>query len=1347
MEPLIQGPSESDKAEISEFLDRLGATSIKEQLTQQSWSKKSILENLLALWLWKYEPQSDVMRHWEIVYPPLDEAEQTQTKDLIDLLKDGARVKSGWSSVGVLSWTGQREILNDTADDPRSSVSVEDYLIRDYSWVAIPVKQIDDDEKAPNHAESKVLLAVTFFLPYINAWNNKEDTKKDVKQVVDKFKDELRHRHRDDTLTEEISRSIEIAGFISGEESSILKVIEQSRLISPSLAMIFTSVGNEWVLPNPDYLYTDTNEVEHLLLQELLWCSLAGQHSCDTCPLRDPSTASIGFMGRFLCGVDDGLEVIPQQERSNRFILRLYTINRPINQANDTAVNVNEQINALVEDLGNLLSELWEEEGSKHDVSTTKRLAELRKGLFDVWADFVFNGDEKKLKEKCKLYEPVEIEIPNGGKVKPHNKLSEFYQKTPENKISYDTLRYSILGIEYWEIVDDFVSLNFVSSNGECPIRCANQHLLNAGEGKPIHVENEGESYLKHPGTLLAIERAGRILLKKGEQKAKEVLDDYPPLLSLFKHGKIEAKGDSGKSYFHIEWRPQDSGGFSLSVYPKEEKGKTYVPRSIRLHEETLRHYLWRNWYKQKELTTYLSKAWAARDATQQSDQHPAGSKMLESDELERMSPRWEKYRSGYWLWDRVERVVAVIMDVSSVEKGEEEWLKRLGDRLFEAFRIRRAERKATVQAASSAILTESYAHNMGAHALDGLTKFLHKQWTELRGVKAIHENLTKKSMEELAIQEQESLYSSVLGAFQSVAFNADVETNVKKEIGKLLKSHAGFIEYLNYLKGKSAFWNAISRGGHLYGGEVRSCWELIEDFMKNYLLCGSLVESDGIEEIEFTCHIGNQDQDGIVLGTSGVDGYKPAGAETIKKTLQDADIYLPEGVVGQQAVYTIWENVIRNVKHCKLENGDKKPLPFHIRFDQLNKKTERIQITVWIQLSGQKNPEEVMKKVEGMKNWSGVLSKNGRPGPNMGGTSQNVLCAGMVRGLSFWDVDRRQRMTDKPVIEFVYDHKLSAVTYRFEIWKGKPLAAWEGVKKGISNLEDVAGRYKIILVQSSQLDEYRKEHSPIRHRVINDPNSIDQNDKNTFGQLYQQWVQEFVLNERIYRSPLKIHCEYFGEDQVYLFSKNMFYQASGWAFNNAFNFYHRDRNKKDDASTHAQFKKDGFVGKFNNMNAENGEALRAEFVEIVGTMIDIFDDRLKSHVDKVNTDQEGLLNRLYVEAFNEKEEAIQQSRNPKHFLVIHLSFIEELTTKRNKDAVEAFFSNHSSVVQRYEYVIVTTGRGRDWLTGLTEKVSEKVRFIPIENLERCFEYASRVEPYSPALGAKYLLTKAIYGS
>jgi len=450
----------------------------------------------------------------------------------------------------------------------------------------------------------------------------------------------------------------------------------------------------------------------------------------------------------------------------------------------------------------------------------------------------------------------------------------------------------------------------------------------------------------------------------------------------------------------------------------------------------------------------------------------------------------------------------------------------------------------------------------------------------------------------------------------------------------------------------------------------------------------------------------------------------------------------MPEGVVGQQAVYTIWENIIRNVKHCKKDS--KELIPFHIEIKNDENK-EYVEITCWLDLDSQRE-EELGNKVNEMNEWMGILDKNQKP--NMGGTSQNILCAGMVFGVDFIKTEKLQlqKEADKKVMRFELSNN-KRIKFCFKIWKGKDIGKYEDIAN--KKIEEIGplGRFRIIqLKDKDEKKNLLKNPFFLRHVIYENASDLKG--------LYQKWIEEWLKDEL--KNGIKIIIDRINgifEDSHF----NNFKLENGGSEKYEYCFFHGGPPSENcqisqKSKIQIYYHDSDAIGKiiYGILNEEPNDNIYQgllELLEILETGIEIFDNRLDKLAKKIEN-KTPKLEELKVWVFPEEEGNLASLKNANkiHFGIFHLSFIELITGKKNDEAIKEFFNNNYSYLkERYKIIIITTGRGRDWWNGLDEELKMKIKFIPIENLESCFD--KTLAPKTPSIGVKYALVKTIFGS
>ena len=272
-----------------------------------------------------------------------------------------------------------------------------------------------------------------------------------------------------------------------------------------------------------------------------------------------------------------------------------------------------------------------------------------------------------------------------------------------------------------------------------------------------------------------------------------------------------------------------------------------------------------------------------------------------------------------------------------------------------------------------------------------------------------------------------------------------------------------GIWPFLEYMRDKSAFWSGVSRD-IVYTGEAISWYDLIwGDFINNPLFLGTIAHSEGIHKLNVFLKVidkeGQTVKEGLfakidlsVIGKeiAQVEGLYNDGNEAVEleheisndleystygfirlaegfTELKEAlealpEVFLPNGIIGKHAFYTILENTLRNVKHFKDEylNMQQNGINFHIsiqphayedrerdiRVDEEN----LFEVGVWLQHpiylihkthNATSNKPIYFKYYERLS--ESIVNQYGRP--NLGGNSQDKICAAMLLNNTFKSV------------------------------------------------------------------------------------------------------------------------------------------------------------------------------------------------------------------------------------------------------------------------------------------------------------------------------------------------------
>jgi hypothetical protein len=425
--------------------------------------------------------------------------------------------------------------------------------------------------------------------------------------------------------------------------------------------------------------------------------------------------------------------------------------------------------------------------------------------------------------------------------------------------------------------------------------------------------------------------------------------------------------------------------------------------------------------------------------------------------------------------------------------------------------------RKMTVQNAVSSIITDSFAHNHGAHSLVEL-KWYFEGRARLMDVKIHLDDLNgpfpihglqpaEFSIDELErIAETDSFHADIKRTESS---KSDDEFSMIDLIRKMSpRTERDFFQYqINYhpnaqkpqgipakfpvpidfaiypflqsLRDKSAFWSGVNRDTPFSGLSI-SWFDLIgRGFLGNPLFLGSITNSEGVNRISVFIELrepadkNESAKPAIISGefarinleilrnekvwsNDNVTSSKGEEHEyssyaflqqgrdynEIKEKLEDSrefpEVFLPGGIIGQQAFYTIIENTLRNIKHYKseLENIRKSGIrlvisiqkaPF-IKRDSFGHKDsftepKLYRVGIWLhhkqELQFEENPQSDSKRElhkvgdkwyrsvipdQLLKLKKRIITKEGKP--RLGGSYQDKTCASMLMNNTFTSVD-----------------------------------------------------------------------------------------------------------------------------------------------------------------------------------------------------------------------------------------------------------------------------------------------------------------------------------------------------
>ena len=287
---------------------------------------------------------------------------------------------------------------------------------------------------------------------------------------------------------------------------------------------------------------------------------------------------------------------------------------------------------------------------------------------------------------------------------------------------------------------------------------------------------------------------------------------------------------------------------------------------------------------------------------------------------------------------------------------------------------------------------------------------------------------------------------------------------------------------FLRFLRDKGAFWSGVTRDMPC-GGESKSWYEILwEDFANNPLYLGTIAKSEGITKININLAVRKDDSwiagrfitidmsiieyeetlsqnhslESItaLLSTNIKDDecafdencaipYQKYSKYALIKlgkcfksfremlSQEKFSAFLPGGVVGEHALFTIFENTIRNIKHYKEEkvlneikkNGidfwislEAKPLEIKQQERLKDKPLELFEVSVWLGYEAKlypevDKPEDILWKKVTDRTLQPILEESGVP--RMGGNSQDKACAAMLFNNRFSTVESQDSLRD----------------------------------------------------------------------------------------------------------------------------------------------------------------------------------------------------------------------------------------------------------------------------------------------------------------------------------------------
>jgi hypothetical protein len=575
-----------------------------------------------------------------------------------------------------------------------------------------------------------------------------------------------------------------------------------------------------------------------------------------------------------------------------------------------------------------------------------------------------------------------------------------------------------------------------------------------------------------------------------------------------------------------------------------------------------------------------------------------------------------------------------------------------------------------------------------------------------------------------------------------------------------------------------------------------------------------------------------------------------------IRKIINDENykVFLPGGVVGEHALFTLFENTLRNVKHYKerfAEMGES-GLNFVILISEDSIKgtsdKQLFKVGVWLDYE----TPLITKKADGTEEYvlfnlvnntlSAIVTDTGAP--KMGGNTQDKVCAAMLFNNHFHHVESIKTQLEREYYPWV-THSVNCngdeisleldrskqrillyktendaiaeintkyattvggkIVKSFYLWKAEDVKSIES-EEDITNLENEnIARFRFLVNNSAD----GKINQEIQKRaaaagIIRMVKLSDVTQKDNLPWVYLRWLNEWLGLDLVCESAIRFSIGTIGTDssdyskigQFLIFSDKVLYAGNNCKLyeQNYFNnqqliFLRSDENIIRVAIAHStntpqseeicNVRSHGWF--FSQLFAEaegtepkylkklpqsdssslvNGMYIH-EFIEAILTKVVIFDKRVFNLFPK-NSDgriYKKFPEQLRLSVFDEKDNCFNDyidahDHSLQHFLVIHLSFIENLGFK--EENINLFFKKYlfasvgdtPRIARRFKdnfRLVIITGRGRDlWWKSLCPVFKKFVIFRPVESILSAIGDGLA---YKDDVDVKFKLIKVLFGN
>lgn len=622
-------------------------------------------------------------------------------------------------------------------------------------------------------------------------------------------------------------------------------------------------------------------------------------------------------------------------------------------------------------------------------------------------------------------------------------------------------------------------------------------------------------------------------------------------------------------------------------------------------------------------------------------------------------------------------------------------------------------------------ILIDSYAHNISAHSLTALTWLFRQRAEKIRSFE--HNLLT----------------------------NSEDQINVSPLV-YAIRDFSGEIHPLfRFLLDKGAFWSGLTRERH-FGGQILNMFDLLFDFANNPLYLGTIAFSEGILKVNINVNVYRdtnpydkslkrikaikRNQKGELLHgnliridlTQLFDLNKSTednelsefvtygeAFDKLMPELSEYEVFLPGGVIGRHALFTLLENEIRNVKHyskraIEVMRNDGVTLGISIEeeslaeFDEKNHNydDELFKLGIWLNHPVNLTKSLVFEKLNRLE--ADIIDENYNP--RLGGNYQDKVCAALLFNNTFISVQNKSSIRDErfyPWVksgsasireeegEFIEDYEISLRNMRgleFEdspnhfkfnynnhsgylkkyihLWKGKNIYKVNTTEK-LSDRWENPSRFRFVFLESMNDENVASARDAGIIRIIEEKTD-------DLATAYKYWFNTWFDNLRDSRLTFRVKGQnaanlIYDEDGIQFLNRDEINELDQSTRKNyqsypehEINLAHGNQQALRSDKDTCRFRSHGvlkqhFCDGLDLDEAKVASEYAAEIFEVLMSRVCIFDNRIANRVEKANQSmlKDQLNCFIYKENTDEWHSLKHSGFDKFHFLVVHLSFIE----------------------------------------------------------------------------------------